>query len=476
MAKKSSAKKSKSKNRISVCIIAKNEEASILNCLNSVKDIAYEIIVLDTGSTDKTKEIVGAFHGTHLHETTWDNDFSKARNECISHATGDWVLIMDSDEVITEETQKQIIPFLEMNEKTIDKNVVFGFKNINESLKEREIKYHGYKHTMFRNNMGIKYKHKVHEHLYHPDINLFTLNLNNLVIIHNDMFKPSDYLITKNYKYSYMLLELIKKNIETNDTDLSEKNKLDNKFDLIYYWYQLGNTYHFLKETEKAVNAYYQAFNLFDEKLIKVNVPFYVNILNSFFHPLCELKKFLEALSFIDQFMTFLPDFPDAFYYKAFCLQNMGEIETAVTYYQQALELIKQKKFSNQYSVISLEDTLLYLVLNEFSKCLLILGHSEKSLEIAHFLNTKLTKSFPIKVNLIKNLVLNDNLYEIYEIANDLTASLVDKNKLAEIIKLAKTDLLYKNFQVQLLEKILRLEGITTEERSIFFGKIDSLL
>jgi glycosyltransferase involved in cell wall biosynthesis len=139
MAKKSSAKKSKSKNRISVCIIAKNEEASILNCLNSVKDIAYEIIVLDTGSTDKTKEIVGAFHGTHLHETTWDNDFSKARNECISHATGDWVLIMDSDEVITEETQKQIIPFLEMNEKTIDKNVVFGFKNINESLKESRL-------------------------------------------------------------------------------------------------------------------------------------------------------------------------------------------------------------------------------------------------------------------------------------------------------------------------------------------------
>ena len=61
--------------KISVCIITKNEEEYIEKCIESVYGIAYEIIILDTGSTDKTKEIVKKFDKVKLFEITWKNDF-----------------------------------------------------------------------------------------------------------------------------------------------------------------------------------------------------------------------------------------------------------------------------------------------------------------------------------------------------------------------------------------------------------------
>ncbi|MEK7432479.1 MAG: glycosyltransferase, partial [Cyanobacteriota bacterium] len=90
--------------KISVCIITKNEEKYIEKCIESVYGIAYEIIILDTGSTDKTKEIVNKFDKVKLFETTWKNDFSSARNECISYVTGDWILSIDGDEILYKES------------------------------------------------------------------------------------------------------------------------------------------------------------------------------------------------------------------------------------------------------------------------------------------------------------------------------------------------------------------------------------
>jgi glycosyltransferase involved in cell wall biosynthesis len=87
--------------RISVCLIAKNEERNIEQCLQSVKSFAYETIVLDTGSTDCTKEIAAA-SGAKVVEATWNDHFSEARNACLEHATGDWLLILDADERIDQ--------------------------------------------------------------------------------------------------------------------------------------------------------------------------------------------------------------------------------------------------------------------------------------------------------------------------------------------------------------------------------------
>lgn len=89
-------------NTLSVCIITKNEEKNISRCLESIKNIADEIIVVDTGSTDKTVEIANKYESkVSFHK--WNNDFSDARNASIKKATKDWILFLDADEELPKE-------------------------------------------------------------------------------------------------------------------------------------------------------------------------------------------------------------------------------------------------------------------------------------------------------------------------------------------------------------------------------------
>ncbi|MEI6444194.1 MAG: glycosyltransferase [Nostocales cyanobacterium ELA583] len=88
--------------KISLCMIVKNEETSLPKCLGSVKNFVDEIIVLDTGSTDKTPQIAAQF-GAKVHYFTWNNNFSAARNEALKYVTGDWILVLDADETLTPE-------------------------------------------------------------------------------------------------------------------------------------------------------------------------------------------------------------------------------------------------------------------------------------------------------------------------------------------------------------------------------------
>ena len=87
--------------RLSVCLIAKNEERFLHGCLESIRGLADQIILVDTGSTDRTVEIARA-HGAEVHFRAWDNDFSAARNAALLHARGDWILVLDADEEVSK--------------------------------------------------------------------------------------------------------------------------------------------------------------------------------------------------------------------------------------------------------------------------------------------------------------------------------------------------------------------------------------
>jgi glycosyltransferase involved in cell wall biosynthesis/predicted O-methyltransferase YrrM/cyclopropane fatty-acyl-phospholipid synthase-like methyltransferase/Tfp pilus assembly protein PilF len=90
--------RSKSKTQsLSVCLIVKNEEKFLAQCLKSVREIAQQIVVVDTGSTDRTIEIAKEF-GAEIYHHTWSDDFAAARNAALEHATGDWILMLDADE------------------------------------------------------------------------------------------------------------------------------------------------------------------------------------------------------------------------------------------------------------------------------------------------------------------------------------------------------------------------------------------
>ena len=88
--------------RLSFCMIVKNEAENLPRCLASVKDFADELIILDTGSTDRTIAIAQSFEA-QVHSFVWTNDFSAARNQALKFVTGDWVLVLDADEVLVAE-------------------------------------------------------------------------------------------------------------------------------------------------------------------------------------------------------------------------------------------------------------------------------------------------------------------------------------------------------------------------------------
>lgn len=86
--------------RLSVAMIVKNEEAMLARCLDSVAGVD-EIVIVDTGSTDKTKE-VAAKYTDKIFDAPWEDDFAKARNIALDHCTNDWVLSIDADEIMEE--------------------------------------------------------------------------------------------------------------------------------------------------------------------------------------------------------------------------------------------------------------------------------------------------------------------------------------------------------------------------------------
>ena len=93
--------------KINLVMIVKNEERSLRRCLRSVNGLVDEMIVVDTGSTDRTVEIAEKM-GAKVFSFTWINDFSAARNYGLGRSDGDWNLILDGDEYLREADREKL--------------------------------------------------------------------------------------------------------------------------------------------------------------------------------------------------------------------------------------------------------------------------------------------------------------------------------------------------------------------------------
>ena len=97
---------------ISLCMIVKNEEKCIERCLDCLKDLVDEMIVVDTGSTDRTKELAKA-KGAKVYDFEWTGDFSEARNYSFSLASCDYIYTADADEELDEENRQRFLALKE---------------------------------------------------------------------------------------------------------------------------------------------------------------------------------------------------------------------------------------------------------------------------------------------------------------------------------------------------------------------------
>lgn len=104
---------------ISLCMIVKNEAAVLARCLESVKDVVDEIVIVDTGSTDETKEIA-ARYTDQVYDFVWVQDFSAARNAAFGYATKDYQLWLDADDVLPPEEAEKLCALKESLPQDID--------------------------------------------------------------------------------------------------------------------------------------------------------------------------------------------------------------------------------------------------------------------------------------------------------------------------------------------------------------------
>lgn len=152
---------------ISVCIIAKNESENIKECLNRLRPYNYEIIVVDTGSTDDTKQIALEFTDK-VYDFEWENDFSVARNFSISKASNDYVLIIDSDEYVTELDSSALEKLININSDSVgricrtntywrENEQIKGTERINRLFHKSRYHYSGRIHEQIVANNGNDY-------------------------------------------------------------------------------------------------------------------------------------------------------------------------------------------------------------------------------------------------------------------------------------------------------------------------------
>ncbi len=114
---------------ISICMIVKNEAETLARCLDSLKGIGDEIIVVDTGSTDETKKIA-AKYTDKIYDFKWIDDFSAARNFCFSKAGMDYIYTADADEILDEDNYHR---FMDLKKAMIDDVEIVQMKYINDA-------------------------------------------------------------------------------------------------------------------------------------------------------------------------------------------------------------------------------------------------------------------------------------------------------------------------------------------------------
>lgn len=145
---------------VSLCLIVKNEEHRLGKCLGSVADLVSETIVVDTGSTDRTKEIAAQF-GAKVVDFPWRDDFAAARNAGLAHATGQWIFWLDADHWVDEENRQRLKKlFAELTD-----------ENVGYLMKWRSPDATGSQATeldatqLFRNLPQIRWEHRIHEQI-----------------------------------------------------------------------------------------------------------------------------------------------------------------------------------------------------------------------------------------------------------------------------------------------------------------------
>lgn len=212
---------------ISLSMIVKNEEKFLEDCLLSVQGIVDEIVVVDTGSTDKTIEIA-QHYGAKVVSFRWINDFSAARNESLRHTTSDWILYLDADERVVRNQEQLITSLVQAPDVYAYSVLIEGEHVLPSGVVWQQNAYP----RLFKKHPSFKFEGVVHEQITPSILRLGEKIIpTNLRIEHLGYGQNLELIKEKCYRNVALLREQLKRN--PNDA---------------YTRFQLGNTFSVLGE------------------------------------------------------------------------------------------------------------------------------------------------------------------------------------------------------------------------------------
>ncbi|WP_251395295.1 glycosyltransferase family 2 protein [Metabacillus litoralis] len=214
--------------KISLAMIVRNEEKNIVRCLNSVKDLVDEIVVVDTGSIDSTLQLLNDFEGVKVYKFTWCDDFSVARNFSLEQTQGDYILVLDADEYVNNGTRKEL--------ETISSQGLIGKIQVNSMFEQNNIVQESKAYVSRFFPREVRYTGAIHEQL-NSSLKRIPMKLT---------VKHNGYLNTdKSTRNIPLIINLLKQ--KPNDS---------------YYLYQLGKELRIKKQYEEAFKFLIRSYEL----------------------------------------------------------------------------------------------------------------------------------------------------------------------------------------------------------------------
>lgn len=304
---------------ISLCMIVKNEEDSLERCLHSVYRYLDEIILVDTGSTDRTVEIAKRYTDDIYH-FQWINDFSAARNVSLRHATGKWILYLDADDYMEEKdiaNLREVLSRLEPRE-----DLVFqlpyvsllgedtrGSTNISQAIR------------VFPNHMDLQFHRPIHEQVYSTrDLTLKAAELN--IPIYHTGYKKSEIEKKNKHERNLSIFQEMKKHTDYN----------------AYDYFTLGNQFAVMGNHEEALENYEKAIAIAPSNRPWVGV-LYFSTLDS----MMRLGKNFEAWAFSQEKMTPYAQYSDVHSHIASLTHSLGFWELSKQGFLDAIALAEKR-------------------------------------------------------------------------------------------------------------------------------------
>lgn len=329
--------------KISACTIVKNEEKHIASSIRSYRKYVDQIIVVDTGSTDKTKEIARNL-GAIVYDFEWCDDFSKAKNAALDRADGDWIVFLDADEYFAEDTCMNLRQSIEYAEEHNKNSIMCYMVNIDVTHENKKFAVNK-SIRVFKNN--LRYHFPIHEEIdFKGDNRIFLVDKNIFYLYH------TGYNDTVSRSKGERNLEII----------LRDMKNCDDRRRKISYYYYLCDTYYTLDEYKKAIDYGLKYIDLSIKEnftIVGFETRPYSNIVNCYE----ELKTDPETIrEFTDKYLRMFPDSPDSLYASGANDYNLQLFESAYKKLDRAIEIINEGKENAQGIMFYRKTNIYYLM------------------------------------------------------------------------------------------------------------------